>query len=75
MPTYKKADTIVAVPKELIRVLQNNAPTNIWQTEKEKLTELATIFNKVATTMPNLEANLSISSLNTTSIHLRVDIM
>ena len=67
-PTYTKADAIVS--KELIRVLQHDAPANIGQTKKQKLTELANIFNKVAITLPNQEANISSSC-----IQLRVDIM
>ena len=53
MPTFTKANAIVAASKELVWVLQNDAPSNIRQTEKETLTALANIFNKVDTTMPN----------------------
>ena len=68
MPTYTKVDAIMAASKELIWVLQNDTPSNIGQTETEKIAALASIFNKVSTTIINEEANQSSSSANPVSI-------
>ena len=75
MPTYTNEDAVVAASKELIQVLQNDTPSNIGQTETKNLTALASIFNKVASTMTNKEANQGSSSTNPTSIQPRVETM
>ena len=53
MLTYTKADASLAASTELIKVLMQDAPLSIVHTKRENLTELANIFNRVATTLPN----------------------
>ena len=46
MPTYTKADAIMAAAQDLLNVLTQDATSNIGQNDKEKLIELMNIFNK-----------------------------
>ena len=55
MPTYTMVDAILVASKERTQVLQHDATSNIGQTGEEKLTALANIFSKVATTMTTQE--------------------
>ena len=48
-PRVTKADTIVAVATKLTQVLQEETETNIGATEKQKLKQLAEVFQTVAT--------------------------
>ena len=55
--TVSKADVIVAVAKALAQVIKNETPTDIGETEREQLTQLATIFNSIATNFTAPEAD------------------
>ena len=56
MPTYTKADAIMATVQNLMKVLTQEATSNIIQQEREKLIELATIFHEVVQKLPQHEA-------------------
>ena len=73
MPTYTEADAIVAALNKLIWVLQNETPSNIGQTEKDKLTTLARIFNTVAMKMTNMEPNQSSAITNPNIMQSRAE--
>ena len=49
VPTSSKADAIAAVANKLAQVTLDETSTSIRDTEKDQLTQLATIFNSVAT--------------------------
>ena len=52
MPTYTKADAIMAAAQDLRKLLTQEATSHIIQHDREKLIELATIFHKVAQKLP-----------------------
>ena len=48
MPTYTKADTIMAAAQNLMKVLTLEAMPNIIHQDRKKLIKLMTIFQNVA---------------------------
>ena len=68
VPTYTKADVIVAV-----KVLQDEIPSNIGATKNKQLTKLATIFNTIATKITNTGARKHGTTSNPYTIQPRVD--
>ena len=55
MPTHTKADTIMAAAQNLMKVLTQEATSNIIHQYREKLIELATIFQNVVQKLPQDE--------------------
>ena len=56
MPTYTKADEIMAAAQNLMKVLTQEANSNIINHDREKIIDLATIFQNVAQKLPQNEA-------------------
>ena len=56
MPTYTKADAIMATVQNLMKVLTQEATSNIIHQDREKIIELATIFQNAAQKLPQNEA-------------------
>ena len=57
VPVFTKADATVATVTQLVKVIQDEVPTNMGETEKEQLTKLTTIFNTVAKKITIIEAD------------------
>ena len=56
MPTYTKADALMTAVQNLMKVLIQEADSNIIQHDREKLIELLTIFQNIVQKLPQNEA-------------------
>ena len=74
MPAYTKADAIMAAAQTLMKILIQEADSNIVQHDKEKLIELATIFQNVANKLPQNEAEKESATIINNKEKPRVDI-
>ena len=74
MPTVSKADTIVAAANKLTQVLREETESNIGTTEQQHLKQLAEVFQKIAKTLNNKEAEKPSQTISNANAPARKDI-
>ena len=75
MPTYTKADEITAAAQDLMNVLTQDVISIIGHNGREKLIELANIFNKVAKKLPMHKAEEESATITNNQVKPRVEII